>query len=147
MPHPVEAIVERVAALFAANTSLLGTTFTHRILSLGEDQGELPASTVTYGDDVPQTDNMGFLESLLTVRTVAFAVNPVEVDLRQALLEMRRQQHIALQAEHTLGLDFVSDCRYGGASEPQIIVKKQFVGAYESRWHVLYRMSRTNPGG
>ena len=147
MPHPVETIIEQAAALFTANTSLIGQTFTHRILSLAESQDELPASSVTYGDDVPQTDNMGFLESLLTVRTIAFAVNVDEVALRQALMEMRRQQHIALQADHTLGLDFVSDCRYGGAIDPQIIVNKQFCGAYESRWYVLYRMSRTNPGG
>ncbi len=146
MAHPVETIIEQVATLFRANTSLVGSTYVHRVLSLAEEQDELPASSVTYGDDVQQSDNMGFLESLLTVRTIAFAVNVDEAPLRQALIEMRRQQHIALQANHTLGLDFVSDCRYGGAIDPQIIVNKQFIGAYESRWYVLYRMSRTNPG-
>lgn len=146
MPHPVETIVERVADLFRSNGDLLGDTYVHRILSLDEDTDELPATSVTYGDDAPQTDNMAFLESLLTVRVIAFAVNVEEAPLRSALIEMRRQQHIALQADHTLGLDFVSDCRYGGATDPQIILKAQFCGAYESRWHVLYRMSRTNPG-
>lgn len=145
MAHRAAQIVDQVASLMRANPDLRAQVFTHRTLSLAEDQGEMPAVCVQIGGDDPQTDNMAFIESLLTVRTIAYAMDPDESVLREKLLDLRTQIHVSLQADHTLGLDFVSDCRYGGAIDPQIAAAEQLIGAYESVWRVLYRMNRTDP--
>lgn len=148
MSHRAEQIINRAAQVHAEAADVGAQVYTHRVLSLSEYQGELDAFSITWGDDQPQTENMGFIESLLTVRVIAYAVNTDEIDLRSALLAMRTRTHKYLRptsGDITLGLAFVSDVRYGGALEPQVIKKAQFCGALESRWHVLYRMSDTNP--
>lgn len=146
--HRAEQIINRAAALHSDAADVAAQVYIHRVLSLSEYQGELDAFSITWGDDQPQTENMGFIESLVTLRCIAYAVNTDEADLRSALVAMRARTHKYLRpssGDITLGLAFVSDVRYGGALEPQIIKRAQFCGALESRWHVLYRMSDTNP--
>jgi hypothetical protein len=152
MSHRAEQIINRAAELHTAAADVAANVFTDRVLSLAEEQDELPAFSITEGADQPQTENMGFIESLLTLRVFAFAVSVDEADLRRQLRAMRARTHRYLttngtlsQVNITLGLDFVSDVRYGGALEPQVIKRAQWCGLVECPWHVLYRMNQTDP--
>lgn len=145
MSHRAEQIINRAALLHSQAADVAANVFTDRVLSLAEEQDELPAFSITEGPDVPQAENQGFIESLLTLRVLAFAVNTDEKLLRQSLRAMRARTHRYLKADLSLGLAFVSDVRYGGALDPQVIKTAQWCGMLECPFHVLYRMNETDP--
>jgi len=145
MAHREEQIIERIGELLEANSDLRAQVYLHRVLSLSEYEGELPVVSVAFGRDDPLEDNFEFFDSLLTVRFVTLVAGTEEADVRRALSELRRQIHVSLQADPTLGLSFVSDCRDGGADEPSIVQAEQLYGERQILWRVRYRMNRTDP--
>ena len=154
MTHRAEQIVEAMASQIAAFVGLSvnsNNVFIHRVLTLDEVADELDAIAVNYGEDVPiggeGFENLAYIDSRLSVFTVAYCKGDDEFDLRRALLNLRRQIHQALMADDTLGLSFVTAVRYAGASEPEIdATTGAFTGKYQSRWDVDYRMNFTDPG-
>lgn len=145
MSHRAEQILNRAALLHSQAADVGANVFNDRVLSLAESEDELPAFSITEGPDQPQTENQGFIESLLTIRVLAFAVNTEEKALRESLRAMRARSHRYLKADLSLGLSFVTDVRYGGALDPQVIKRAQWCGMLECPFHVLYRMNETNP--
>lgn len=114
-------------------------------------KSDLPAALIAIGDDVPisdlGTDNMSFIDSFLSVSVVIRATAKDEATLLEALFEGRKQAHIALMADPTLGISFVTDCRYQGAAKPiNNDNSDAIISDYETRWVVRYRMNYLDPG-
>lgn len=149
--HRAGQIVERVVSLLDARVGPMGSkVYGHRRLSLSLEQDELSAHSVDYGEDrVAEQRFTQILDSELAVQTTAMVAKPTEVEVRQALLEMRRDQHIAIMADQRLGFGaqgFVVTTRYGGSDAPELAVDGEFiVGALTSTWLVHYRMELTDP--
>ena len=151
MSHRAQQIVDAIAAALVANTSLGASVYTHRMQSLSDEDQELPAVSVTYGADTPVgeggVENTVFIDSLLEVFVSCFARHSSESELLTSLLELRRQAHIALQANPAQGLSFVSDTQYAGADAPVVSANgERMDGALSTRWLVRYRMNITDPG-
>lgn len=154
MTHRADQIIDAIVSALQAQASLQvpsANIYAHRSLSLSEDQGELPAITVNFGEDDPVsdlgTDNLAFIDSLLAITITGFAVDPDEPVTRKALLSQRRYIHAAIMADQTLGLSFVIGARYAGAGAPELDSSSEIIaGSLESRWQILYRMDIADPG-
>lgn len=154
MSHRSEQIIDAIVAALRVSTDLpipAQNVFAHRTLSLSDDQGELPAATVNEGDDAATSDlgndNLAFIDSLMDVAVVTYAIGTDEVSVKRALAVQRRFVHAAIMADPTLGLNFVIGVRYAGAPKPELDASTQHtVGSRESLWRVHYRMNITDPG-
>lgn len=139
------------AAVAAIATQATGASvYKHRVLSLSDDEQELPAISVRVGTDTPVADggqgSMQFIDSLQELLVDAIAKGDSEDDVLESLLLLRAQIHQALQADVTLGLAFVTDTAYGGASAPDLAAGgARLVGSLSTRWVVRYRMNYTDP--
>ena len=124
--------------------------YRNRVLSLSEDEQELPAISVRIGTDTPVADSgqgsMQFIDSFQELLVDVIAKGDDEDDVIGSLLDLRAAIHEALQADVTLGLAFVTDTAYGGASSPDIATGgARLVGSLSTRWVVRYRMTFTDP--
>lgn len=148
--HRASQIVDRIAEVIGARVGPSGVNvFTHRRLSLSAEQGELPAHSVDFGPDEPEVENTTYIDSTLTVPVTFIATVAVEDELRRRMLEQRREVHIALMADPTLGLPFVITTRYGGAEAPEFSANDEgelLAASLTSIWLVTYRMNLTDPG-
>jgi hypothetical protein len=149
MSHRVETIIGAVLAAVRNEAPSNISVFSHRALSLSEQQGQLPAISIEFGEDRPFDDdgasNMAFIDSLLTVNTVSIVAGTVEVEVKARLLDLRHHAHKGIMSDRTLGLAFVADVRYQGANEPEFNTEGQgIVGSLTSSWAVHYRMNITD---
>ena len=124
--------------------------YRNRVLSLSEDEQELPAISVRIGTDTPVADSgqgsMQFIDSLQELLVDIVATGSSEDEVVEALLDLRANVHVALQSDVTLGLAFVTDTQYGGASSPDIATgAARLAGSLSTRWVVRYRMNYTDP--
>lgn len=151
MPHRVQSIVDAAIVAIQARPNLGASVYRHRRVSLSAADLELPAVSVYLGEDAALSDlgvtNLAFLDSRLTLQIVALASARTEQDLIEELLRLRRELHQGLMADATLGLAYVSACFYQGAAAPTVsIAGEAFSGSLDTRWHVDYRTSLTDPG-
>jgi hypothetical protein len=151
MPHRLQSIVDAAVAAIAARPALGASVYRHRRNSLSSDDMELPAVSVSFGEDSALSDfgvtNLSFLDSGVVLTALAVASASTEQDLVEELLRLRREIHIALMTDVTLGLGYVMACYYHGASDPTISsAGERFSGALDTRWRVDYRTSLTDPG-
>lgn len=144
MAHRADQILDAVVAKLTA-AGIQGVA-KHRELSY-DPAMELPAISVKFGPDQPPgISNIPIIDSVLTVRIVAIVREATEAAAVTSLLALRTSSHIALQADQTLGLSFVSDTRYGGATEPVFDTTGEGVAArQETQWNVPYRMNVASP--
>lgn len=146
MTHRADQIIDAVVAALEANASLGATVYPHRALSLSDDESELPAIGVTYGEDrAGEVALGGIVYSEMDVQLTAVAVGATEAAVRTALLEIRAQSHIAMMTSTSLGLSFVHGTFYGGATAPELDVGEQIIGALVSTWRVRYEMPYNDP--
>lgn len=151
MTHRAEQIVDAVVSAIRSSAPSTVKVYAHRRLSLAEDQDELPAISVDFGEDQPFDDdgasNMAFIDSLLNINITAIVSGAEERDLKADLLRHRREVHVSLMSDRTLGLGFVVDTRYLGADSPEIDTDGEFlVGSLTSTWAIHYRMNIADPG-
>lgn len=150
MTHRAQQIVDAAAAILAASSTLEAAVYTHRRHPLSDPDQELPAVIVDYGADVPAGElgvtNVAFIDSLLELTVRIVVKGDTEADVLAAMLDRRVAQHVALMADRSLGLGFVIDTRYGGASEPVLDVSlERPAGELACRWLVHYRMNLADP--
>lgn len=153
MTHRADQIIDAIVSRLQASVTLgiaLENVFAHRTLSLAEDQGELPAITVNFGDDVPNDEYTilsALIGSTLEVLTVAYLTGDNEHDLKRALVAAARTEtQKAINLRETLDLDFVIKVEYGGARAPELNAEAELMaGAQESRWLVTYQMNPDDP--
>jgi len=143
--HRAQQIVDAVAAALRANTSLQAAVYTHRTLSLAENEQELPAVSVTLGDDSPEEGSLRKLASGLKLEVISFARADDEDALIRALLALRTQIHISMTTTPQFGLSFVWSVEYGGASAPSVDLSDRLSGSLVSTWIVHYYMELTDP--
>lgn len=145
--HRADQIVDAAVAALQANTNLKANVYPHRILSLSESDGELPAVGITYGDDSPADPQplAGLLYSALSLQVTAYAVGDDEEEVRRLLLELRAQTHVSMMTNTRLGLSFVHHTYYGGATAPQLDRGERMAGYLISTWRVRYEMNFTDP--
>lgn len=147
--HRALQVINAAKTLIAAQATS-ASVYRHRALSLSDDEQELPAISVRVGTDTPVADggqgSMQFIDSLQELLVDAIAKGDSEDDVLESLLLLRAQIHQALQADVTLGLAFVTDTAYGGASAPDLAAGgARLVGSLSTRWVVRYRMNFTDP--
>lgn len=148
--HRAEQIIAAAAEIIRARVEPKGIhVYAHRRLSLDPESDELPAISVDFGPDEPaDQETTHYVDSKLTVQATAVAASFDEIELRRQLLELRREAHIALLADETLGLEFVVQATYGGADEPEFGTSgAKLLGVLTSSWIFYYRMNRSDPGG
>jgi hypothetical protein len=145
--HRAEQVIDALVALQPVSD---GQRFKNRTLSLSADDLELPAAVVSIGEDSPLDDdgasNLAFLDSLLTADCELVVQASNEEDAASDLMDLRRDQHVAIMADRSLGLSFVIDTRYQGASAPEFEQLAEFTAArMTTRWLVHYRMNIADP--
>ena len=107
------------------------------------------ALSIYQGDDVPEPDSdqdwnliRQFVEIEIDIHVRLHSSTPSS----QQLNLIRKEIAIVLQADTTLGLNFVIDMREGGSTKPVIDSggeKPIAIQRYD--WTVLYQRSRTDP--
>jgi len=149
MSHRAQQIVD---AAVAAHASMAANVYSHRTLTVSQEEMETPCVSIAIEADEPMSDlgvtNLAFIDSLLTLSVTVVSADSSEPDLIADLLDMRRQSHIAMfsAAGRDLGLSFVMGVRYLGAERPEINVDGQnMAGSITCRWGIPYRMNLTDP--
>jgi hypothetical protein len=150
MTHRAQQVVDAMRANITANAVVNWTVYRQRIDGLDVSELELPAVSVTFAADLPFNalgpTNLNFLDSLQSVDVILVAEGASEDDVVVALMEMRKQSHIAVSVDRTQGLAFVIDTRYGGADAPLLNASAdRFAGSLKTLWHVYYRMNVLDP--
>lgn len=148
MAHRAEQIVDAAKTLLDVSATL-GALYRNRQLSLSEASSEVPATSVNLGDDEPVSDlgadNFAFVDSLLTLQVIHVASATTEDGVVDALMDMRAAAYAIMMADRSLGLSFVIDTRYGGASAPEISDEGgKLCGRLATLWTVYYRMTTTS---
>jgi hypothetical protein len=143
--HRADQIIEAVVSALEANASLDAVVYAHRAVALSEDESELPAVSVTFGEDAAEAQISQLIYSTLDVQVTAYCAGDDEAEVKATLLEMRAQIHVAMMTSTRLGLSFVHLVNYGGATAPQIEVGERTFGALTSSWRVRYEMSYSDP--
>lgn len=143
--HRAEQIIDALVALMPST----GAAFKHRVLTLSDDQQELPAQSVRMGEDRPIDDdgasNFSFIDSMLFLE-IDLYVKEITIEAAiTKLLELRTATHVAIMADRSLGLAFVIDTRYGGSDAPEAEAKDYVAGRLTTRWQVHYRMNIGDP--
>lgn len=148
MSHRAQQIVDALVSLIDTQVASKGVkVYAHRRLSLSQDQDELPAISVDFGEDDAQLEDNRDFHSLLDCEITSIVVGYDETDLKTQLLDYRRDSHIAITADRTLGLSFVTRALYAGANEPEYVTDgEMFIGSLTSVWGVAYRMDIDDPG-
>ncbi len=143
--HRADQIIAAVVSALESSASLTAAVYAHRALPLSEDESELPAVSVTFGEDAPDAQISQLIYSTLDVQTTAYCAGDDEAAVRTALLELRAQIHIAVMTSTRLGLSFVHLVNYGGAAAPEIEIGERTFGALRSSWRVRYEMDYDDP--
>lgn len=144
--HRAEQVLDAIVGILT--TAGIQGVGKHRLLEY-ERLTELPAVSVRMGvDQPPGISNIPIIDSELLVSIVAVVSEATEAEAVTALMALRSSTHIALMADRTLGLAFVSDCRYAGALAPEMETDpkaEHIAGRLETQWIVPYRMNLASP--
>lgn len=145
--HRADQVVDAVVSALEAAAAITAPVYAHRTLSLSEEDGELPAITVTYGEDGAASGEQiaGLFYSTLSLEITAHAVGDDEEAVRRDLLQMRAQIHAALMTDARFGLSFVHHTFYGGASAPRLSRGERMLGDLTSTWRVRYELNLASP--
>jgi len=144
--HRAEQVIQAAASKISAQTDVGAPVYPHRVLSLSDEDQEIPAICPLQGADEPLEWNFAFIDSELELRVAAYAKKATEVELAAELARMRAAIHRALLSDPTLGLAFVLSTTYRGASEPEKDTSGGLVaGKHEFLFAVQYRMNTTDP--
>ncbi|MCH7882125.1 MAG: hypothetical protein IIB69_11250 [Proteobacteria bacterium] len=139
----------------AVKTLITGLATTGANVQRGQvhrhQESELPALSLRMGADIPAGEHqtglvdweLGILIESTASVNASYTANESLID--QVLNSIRKEVHIAIMADHTLGLGFVIDIRPGPANEPILSGEsKEPTGSQVVEYIVIYRTSRTD---
>lgn len=150
MTHRAQQIVDAIAELVRARVEPSGVhVYTHGRESLSEEQDELPAVSVDYGElsvDMEDPDEH-YYDCTLAVMVMCIATNADSATLRESLLVLAVDTQVAINATPDLDLDFVIDTLFAGWAAPEISSQgSRHTGAVVTNWQVKFRMLFDDPG-
>lgn len=117
-----ETLIDTVVAKIGADVAVDSTkVFANRVADLNDT--EMPAYNVVLGPDAPLSElgatNVAYIDWQLILFVDCY-VRSILADVDAVFLDMRRNVHRALMADHTQGLAFVMTTIPGGADEPNL---------------------------
>lgn len=148
--HRALAILQAVVAAIDPD-DVQAAVFESGVISLDDQDQELPAIDVSMGEDPPFSDagveNLAFIDSLLSIKVSLYAKAKTKKELVTELLRLRSETHqILLAGDRTQGLAYVIDTRYGGAEAPELNTEgSSMTGMLVTNYQVHYRMSVSTP--
>ena len=143
MSHRAQQIIDKVALLLETQTGF--PSHVQHALTLGAENNELPAYAVFLGSESAEEADYQTIGSELQLIVTAYAQGTTERLALNQLFDLRTQAHIALMANSTLGLSFVSRTLFGGADAPEILAGSFMNGRQSTTWLVHYEMNITDP--
>ncbi len=148
--HRAEQIVDAIVARFKAQADIgvnPANIFANRSLSLGDDQGEIPAITVNFGDDERDDfSQAGAIWSDLEIEIALFNRAP-EDQIKHLLLEMREKVEYALAIDQNIGLAFVLQMKWENAIKPKIDSSSELTaGEVTVNYRVKYAQDQLRRG-
>lgn len=122
MATRIKTLIDQVVTSLGADVAVDATkVFSNRVADLNDT--EMPAYNIVLGSDSPLGEfgpsNVAFIdwEQVLFIDCYE---RSILADIDAAFLDMRRNVHRALMADHTQGLNFVITTIPAGADEPLI---------------------------
>lgn len=143
MSHRAQQIIDQVVSLLETATGI--PSHVQQTLTLGAEDNELPAYAVMVGAEDAEAMDFKSIGSALSLSIVAYAQGDTGKDTLYTLIDMRRQVHIALMANPTLGLSFVWGTQYGGVEAPETVTAARVNMRQAATWVVHYSMNITDP--
>jgi len=145
--HRAKQIFDRVVALLTGLATTGSNVFPHRGYAIPNSVNN--ALSIRLGDDSPLSDdgysNMAFMDMELTIH-VRIHTRTTEANLDDQLLLIRKEVHIALMSDRTLGLSFVHDTVPAGMGQPEFESQgEKPTLECDTNWNVRYRHSITDP--
>jgi hypothetical protein len=148
--HRALQILNAVSNAIAVRTDLDAVVLPNRLLTLSEQDQELPAVCPRIAEDNALTDrgvtNLSFIDSQLTIVIALYARASTEAELVLELMRLRSVVHRGVMADRTFGLPFVVGALYLGAAEPELDASgAMLAGRVDCSFAVEYRMNVTDP--
>lgn len=147
--HRALEVLNAAAAAVQARTDLDAAVLPHRVLTLSEEDQELPAVCLRIGEDEAVGDggfaNLVTIDSRLAVTVGLYAKASTESELMAELMRLREAVELSFFADQTLGLPFVMSTFYVGCAAPEVDVAGALLaGRIDCQFAVEYRT--TIPG-
>lgn len=145
--HCAKQIFDKVTTLLGSLTTTGSNVYPHRGYALPDNVNN--ALTVRLGEDKPVADdgytNIAYIDMDLTIH-VRIHVRATEANLDDQLLLIQKEVHIAMMADHKLGLAFVIDTIPAGRDDPSFESEgEKPTLSCDTHWRVRYRHSITDP--
>ncbi len=142
-----ETIMQTVVTVI--DTAMTANIYRGRVDQIPD--AKLPAVGVFQGAEEPAGENgpinTGVLDQLLEVRTEVAASGYTEAEVEAALNDLRREVHLALLADHTIGLAYVIDVMPAGVDEPSLEGgTEKITGSMVVQWVIQYRHQYADAG-
>ena len=122
MATRIETLIDTIVAKIGADVAVDSTkVFPNRVADLNDT--EMPAYNVVLGPDAPLSElgptNVAYIDWQLVLFVDCYQ-RTILADADAVFLDMRRNVHRALMADHTQGLAWVTTTIPSGADEPNI---------------------------
>lgn len=147
MATRIKTLIDQLVTNLGADAGVDATkVYTNRVADFNDT--ELPGYNVVLGTDQPQNElgpsNLSYIDWNQVIFVDCY-VRSILADADTVFLDMRRNIHRALMADHTQGLSFVTTTIPAGAEEPIIDDagdRKNFV--YRTTWVFQLRTAIDN---
>jgi len=140
--HRAEAIFNQVVTTITGLVTTGSRVHKSRVYAVDK----FPAINVFLGSEVNPQYSSAYIDSDLNI-TTKILVKITEDSLVTDLLKIRREIHVAMMADPTLGLSYVIDCLPVEMSEPQISDEQETPTAtVDIKWLIRYRTPINDPG-
>lgn len=146
---PIQAIGYRLRDVIAvAFPEYDGRIHLYRTLPLDHESGEVPGVLINQGDDTPNGENstMSHAAWIATFNVRYVIAGDNEIELVQALNDIRLRAHRAIMDNARAGLDWLIEVAPGPAQEIATdSSSSSIIKELSTTWQALYLADRRNP--
>jgi len=144
--HRAEQILDAFTALVTGLTTTGANVVRDRPYNI--DESISSALSVYQGDDTPfdsGLDNWQLEDKQLDISVDIHVKQSSEIPISKQLNQIRKEIHIALMADRTLGLSFARNFLAGVAETPEIEAGEKVTAKQTLNFSIDYRASVTDP--
>jgi len=143
--HRGEQILATLKTLLSSGCSFSNTVDRNRIITYQES--DLPALKLSVGPEQRVADYTGGLQDWVLPVDFSCVVSSTNNDLETLLFAYRRELHLKIMADNTLGLSFVIDSTEVSTDSPVLSTPDGTAPIAEQtwRWEFEYRRSVNDP--